>query len=60
METIRQDTHASKSARGKKYQEAIKITDVPYIYGYVENKDKPVNEDSLSLRSPGLTISASS
>ena len=36
-----------------------KITDVPYINGYVGNQVKPVNEDSLSLRSAGLTRAAS-
>ena len=46
--------------RGKKHQEAVKITDVLYIYSYFENQVKPVNEDSPSLQSAGLTIAASS
>ena len=41
-------------------QENVKIIDVPYIDGYVENQAKLMNEDSLSLRSAGLTRAASS
>ena len=44
----------------KEDKEDVKITDVPYINGYVENQVKPVNEDSLSLQSAGLTRAASS
>ena len=48
MKTIKQDARASKSSRvEKKNQEDVKITDVPYIGGYVENQVKTVNEDSL-------------
>ena len=31
----------------KEDQEDVKITDLPYIGGYVENQVKTVNEDSL-------------
>ena len=38
MEPTRQDARANKKARQeRKIQEAVKITDAPCIYGYVEN-----------------------
>ena len=38
IETIKRDAHARKSARAQKPQEDVKIIDVQYIDGYVENK----------------------
>ena len=44
----------------KEDKEDVEIIDVPYIDCYVENKAKPVNEDSLLLQIAGLTRAASS
>ena len=54
MTRVRVNQRARKEDR-----EDVKINDVPYIDGYVKNQVNPVHEDSLSLRSDGLTRAAS-